>query len=164
MYSATVLPEHIYDGDTIEKVQVLIYPLDNVDANEHKKQIDNLLWPNIYVTEEGIVTEFSLRLAGIDAPEMHPHKTDNHGIVRSDKSIATEKALAQKAKQALIDYLRKYDFKIYITDPDDGKYAGRIVCRTFVKDEDGKLRSVANYMLMNNFAKPYFGGTKSPWS
>ena len=165
MYSAVVKPEHIYDGDTLEKVRVLIYPLDNVDANIQAQSTGpTFLWPDIFLTDKGIEAEFSLRLAGIDTPEMHPHKADKHGIVRSKESIDKEKALAQKAKEALINYLRKYDFKIYITDPEDGKYAGRIVCRAFVKDENGKLRSVSNYMLMNNFARPYFGGTKSQWT
>ena len=163
MLKAKVKPENVYDGDTIEKVSVLIYPLENADANA-KPRNPVLLWPDMYLTDNGIETEFSLRLAGIDTPEIHPYHTYHDGSVRTPESIESEKKLAQEAKQALIDFLRKYDFEIYISNPMDGKYAGRIVCRVFVKDENDKLRSVSNYLLTNNFARPYFGGTKSVWA
>lgn len=161
-FPTTVKPEDIYDGDTIENVSVLIYPLDQLTKSKVKD--DHQLWPNVLLTKQGIVAKFNLRLAGIDTPEMHPHDKYEDGTERTPQSIATEKKLAKAAKQALIDFLAKYNNEIYIADPDDGKYAGRIVCRTFVKDDNGKLRSVSNYMLVNNYARPYWGGRKSKWA
>ena len=162
IYPAVIKPEDVYDGDTIENVSVLIYPLDELIKNKVKDPLQ--LWPNVLLTNQGIVANFSLRLAGIDTPEMHPHDKYEDGTVRTSQSIAEEKKLAKLAKQALIDYLAKHDYKIYVADPDDGKYAGRIVCRAFVKDNNNKLRSVSNYMLAQNYAKPYFGGRKRKWT
>ena len=159
VFPTVIKPEDIHDGDTIENVSILICSVPNENIKDKHQ-----LWPNIFQTKDGIVTTFSLRLAGIDTPELHPHDKYEDGTPRTKESIATEKKLAKEARQALIDFLAKYDYKIYISDPDDGKYAGRIVCRTFVKDDNGKLRSVSNFMLVNNYARPYWGGRKSKWA
>ena len=87
-----------------------------------------------------MLPKFNLRLAGIDTPEMHPHDKYEDGTARTPQSIATEKKLAKAARQALVDFLAKYNNEIYVADPDDGKYAGRIVCRAFVKDDNGHLK------------------------
>lgn len=158
-FPTTIKPEDIYDGDTIENVSVLIYPLDYGKIKD-----EHVLWPNVLLTKQGIVAKFSLRLAGIDTPEMHPHDKYEDGTARTPQSIATEKKLAKAARQALVDFVAKYNNEIYVADPDDGKYAGRIVCRAFVKDDNGHLKSISNFMLTHNYARPYWGGRKSKWA
>ena len=162
IYEAKVTEADIYDGDTIHNVSVLIYPLDNSDKDSDK-DYEVELWPDIYLTPDGIRCKFSLRLYGIDSPEMHPHHIRDDGTVRTQESLDKEKALAQKSKQGLIDYLKEHNWTIYLEHPMDGKYASRFVAKAFVKDEQGKLRSVSNYMIMKSFARQYFGGHKGKW-
>ena len=161
LYKVTIDPDNIYDGDTIEHVRVLIYPMDSAVGHTQPK-LDMELWPNIYLTDSGIETRFSLRLEGIDTPEMHPHHMRD-GKARTQESLDHEKQLAQKARQGLIDYLKQYNYECWLSDYQDGKYAGRIVANLYVKDENKKLRSVSNYMISKGFARQYFGKTKQGW-
>lgn len=164
LYKAVVSEDQIYDGDTIEKVSVLIYPLDS-GADGKTPELNNLveIWPDIYLASDGIRCQFSLRLYGIDAPEMHPHHIKSNGTVRTEQSLDKEKGLAQKARQALIDLLKEHDWTIYISDVEIGKFAGRLVGKAFVKDENDKLRSVSNHLLMKGLVRHYFGGHKETW-
>lgn len=162
LYEAVIDPKNVYDGDTIEKVSVLIYPLDSNFDKEAIPELNTLveLWPDIYLAAGGIRCQFNLRLYGIDTPEMHPHHIKPDGTVRTQESLDKEKALAQKAKTVLIDLLKSHKWTIYISDIENGKYAGRFVGKAFVKDENGKLRSIANHLLMKGVARHYFGGHK----
>ena len=74
LYKAVVSEEQCYDADTIERVSVLIYPLDS-GADGKPSEIKDMheIWPDIYLAPDGIRCLFNLRLYGIDAPEMHPH-------------------------------------------------------------------------------------------
>ena len=66
MYHVQITPDQVHDGDTIEDVSVVLRGYD-------WKGEEQEIWPNLYLTEDGLVCRFSLRLYGIDAPEMHPH-------------------------------------------------------------------------------------------
>lgn len=161
LYEAKVTKEHTYDGDTIEKVSVLIYPLDSgADGKTPEFNDMHEIWPDIYLAPDGIRCQFNLRLYGIDTPEMHPHHLKPDGTVRTQESLDKEKALAQKARQVLIDLLEEHNWTIYISDVEIGKYAGRFVGKAFVKDDQDKLRSIANHLLMKGVARHYFGGHK----
>ena len=157
MYRVQITPDQVHDGDTIEDISVVLCKYD-------WKGEEQEIWPNLYLTKEGLVCRFSLRLYGIDAPEMHPHHVTTEGVVRTQRSLNKEKKLAEKSRQGLIDYLAKYDNTIYIQDAFDGKYAGRYVCAIYVKAENGTPLSVADYMCCKGFAKPYFGGKKESWA
>ena len=161
LYKVTMKEEDVHDGDSIDNIQVLIYPLDT-SIGHTKPDLMIELWPNIYLTNNGIEAIFNLRLEGIDAPEIHPFHIKD-GIVRNQKSLDHEKALGQKAKQGLIDLLKEHNFECWLSDYQDGKYAGRIVANLFVKDNNEKLRSVSNYMITKGLARHYMGGHKDTW-
>ena len=162
IYEAKVTEADIYDADTIEHVSVLIYPLDNSDKDS-KMTSEIEIWPDIYLAPDGIRCQFNLRLYGIDAPEMHPHHARSDGTIRTQESLDKEKKLARRARQELVDLLKEHDWTIYVSDVEDGKYAGRLVGKVFVKDENDKLRSVSNHLLMKGLVRHYFGGHKQSW-
>jgi len=83
----------------------------------------------------------SVRIYGIDAPEMHSH----------DKC---EKQKALEAKKALSDILTKAK-KIDLLDIKKDKYF-RVLAHVFADGQD-----VAKIMLDKKLVRPYFGDTKS---
>lgn len=108
---------HVYDGDTITIVSKLPY-----DASP--------------------LYRFSVRLAGIDSPEIKG-KTEK------------EKALAQEAKNALQDLILHK--MIRLRNVKTEKY-GRILADVYI----GELH-VNQWLLDNKYAVKYLGGTKSNW-
>lgn len=108
----------VYDGDTITVANRL--PLKNCDD----------------------IFRFSVRLNGIDTPEMRGKSDD-------------EKEKAQFAKSALSTLiLHKH---VTLQNVKSEKY-GRILADVYYDD-----LNINNWMLENNYAKPYDGGTKSQW-
>ena len=59
--------------------------------------------------------------------EQRPERAD-----RTEDSIAREKAAAKKATEFLDLILEIHQYKFYISNPQRGKYAGRIVADVFV--------------------------------
>ena len=163
-YKSKIDIKQIYDGDTIEKVMVTLIPKEHLKMNglEFLQGHDPNVWPGMVMTLDGLTLEFSLRIDGIDAPEMKPEHHYLNGTPRTEESIEKEKALAVKSKNALIELIQKSDNEIYISNPQEGKYARRMVCTCEVKDGDDYI-DVGKYLISKNLAKPYEGGTKSPW-
>jgi micrococcal nuclease len=85
---------------------------------------------------------FSVRLAGIDSAEIKG-KTDK------------EKALAQEAKNALQDLILH---KVVILKNLKTEKYGRILADVYIGD-----LHVNQWLLDNNYAVKYLGGTKSDW-
>jgi len=104
----------VYDGDTITIAAKLPYP-------------------------ESILYRFTVRLNGIDAPEIKGKNAD-------------EKFSAQLAKHALEDFIlhKTVTLKNISTE----KY-GRILADVYLDD-----LNLNNWMLDHNYAVPYDGGTK----
>lgn len=150
--------KQIYDGDTIERVEVKLFDYTPIDFEQEEE-----VWPDLIQKEDGVYAKFNLRLYGIDTPEMHPHHKDAHGNKRSEESLTLEKEKAKEARQALIDLLKETNYEFHITDAIEGKYAGRIVCRIFV-NKDGKIFDISHYLIEKGLGIPYFGGHKMPWS
>ena len=150
--------KQIYDGDTIEKVEIKLF--------DHKPlyfEKEEEVWPDLIQKEDGVYARFNLRLYGIDTPEMHPHHKDAHGNDRSLESITLEKERAKEARQVLIDLLKETNYEFYIKNAIEGKYAGRIVCQMFVCKNDDRI-DVSHYLIEKGLGIPYFGGHKMPWN
>ena len=158
MYKAKLLnPNHdVHDGDTLVNVHIklLDHPPDDGDAVE--------VWPNIVVRDGAIYAVESIRLYGIDTAEIHPHHTDVHGNVRTPESLNMEKELAQKQRIALYRLLEKNNFEFWVKEPENGKFAGRVVAKVIVNHED-KLIDAGEYLIQYAGAHPYFGHTKKSW-
>ena len=152
-------PEQVYDGDTLSDIVIKI-----ADFSERGE-----VWPEIFLTDEGVFTRFNLRLAGIDTPEKHPRKTWPDGSPRSEASRDRERALAAKARTALIGMLtgpeQTFPAPFIVKDPQLGKYAGRIVAGVYLPDTHipGALIDIGQALIQLNLAKPYDGGTKARW-
>ena len=158
MYKATILnPESdVYDGDTIEKVHIKI-----LDSLGHKGNTA-YIWPNIHLQEDGVYVVESVRLYGIDTAEMHPHHKDLEGNLRTEASLENEKALAKKARDEVYRLLQENNFEFWVTEPLNGKYAGRVVAKVLVGDVSAPI-DISAHLIDKGLAHPYFGHTKEPW-
>jgi endonuclease YncB( thermonuclease family) len=88
--------------------------------------------------------ETKVRLAGIDAPEMH-------------SKCERERRLAAAARDFL--KARLGEGAVMLRDVQFGKYAGRVVARvTTATGED-----VAGALIGAGLARPYHGGARLPW-
>ena len=162
MYKAKIYnPEHdVHDGDTLLNVEVKIF--DIVVSAEKCESVER--WPNIELKEDGIYAKESIRIYGIDTAEVHPHHKDAHGNPRTARSLENERQLAVKARIELYRLLEKHNFEFWVKDWINGKYAGRVVAKVLVGDDDQNLIDVSEYLLDKGLAHPYFGHTKEPWS
>lgn len=149
----TITPDQVHDGDTIEAVHVRLMPATAMPEGE--------VWPELYIKKHYLYAVFNLRLDGIDTPELHPKTHYPNGQERSEASRNAEKAKANEARQALIDILATAD-KILVGFPKEGKYAGRLVAKLFIERNNEQI-DVCQYMIDNNYAVPYEGGTKIVW-
>lgn len=147
-----IAADQVHDGDTIEGVHVKLFPLLVPDGE---------IWPELYAKGGYLYAIFALRLAGIDAPELHPETHYPNGQERSEASRNAEKQKAREARQALIDILATAD-KILVGFPQEGKYAGRLVAKLFIERNNEQI-DVCKYMVDNHYAVPYEGGTKQAW-
>lgn len=87
------------------------------------------------------IYKFSIRLGGIDAPEMR------------GKTFG-EKEIACKAQAALNEKLLGKD--VFLKNIEIEKY-GRILCDVYLKQEN-----ISNWMISRRLAVPYSGGAKQP--
>ncbi|MBI1215890.1 MAG: nuclease [Alphaproteobacteria bacterium] len=92
----------------------------------------------------GQSVETHVRIAGIDAPEIH-------GKCKS------ERARAQAAKKALAALLT--DGKVTLYNVRLAKYAGRVLAEA--RSENGQ--HVATYMIGKGLARPYHGQKRGGW-
>ena len=88
--------------------------------------------------------ETSVRIAGIDAPEMKSRCAD-------------ERRRAQAAKTALARLLA--DGRISLRDIRLEKYAGRVLAVA----ETAQGQSIAKTLLDQGYARPYHGEKRGPW-
>lgn len=142
-----------YDGDTVKDVRVLIHRYDFLpDAYGNP-------WPGVFITERGVEIKTDIRIAGIDTPEKRVSTKNADGSVRSLVSRAREKQAALSARQALIDLLQVNEGRFTISNPQQGKYAGRTVADVSVLEVD-----VAAELIRRGHAKAYDGGRKPNWN
>ena len=136
---------HVYDGDTISRVQILIKPLDLQTVNQIGE-----IFPNIVLEADGIYVQNGIRIAGIDTPEMRPSKSG-----RTQRSRENEKKAARNARDAVIRLLEVNAFVFTITNVDMDKY-GRVLAVVYAGDVN-----VGEYLIANRLALRYDGGTKA---
>ena len=85
------------------------------------------------------IYKFSIRLNGIDCPEMRTHNDD-------------EKAIAIKARDALSDRIMHKD--VFLKNIKTEKY-GRLLCDVYIDDDN-----LNEWMIQKRYAVSYNGGTK----
>ena len=141
---------HVYDGDTISRVRILILKPTLMIVSELGE-----VFPNVVVADGGVYIQNGVRIAGIDTPELRPSKKYADGTPRSEKSRTNEKNAAIVARDAVRDLLSANDFRFTIADVDMDKY-GRVLATVFVGDVN-----VGEYLIENNLAVRYDGGTKT---
>lgn len=101
----------------------------------------------------------TVRIAGIDAPEIHACRGEPHP---SCAACPEELALAQRAKAEAVA-LAGGAGAVRIADLSPDKYSGRIVGDLQIK-RAGEWVSLGAEMLRQGLAVPYDGGKKSkPW-
>lgn len=101
----------------------------------------------------------TVRIAGIDAPEIHACRGDANA---SCAACPAELELGRRAKATVIDLTRPVEAtRIIALSPD--KYSGRVIGDLQVRRGDIWL-SIADELLKGEMAVPYDGGRKSkPW-
>lgn len=115
----------VYDGDTI-----------TIAAK--------LPWANDILNDK--IYRFSVRLIGIDTPEMRSSDPDEKKIAHKIQSIIEEKILGTYVRLTNIS-IEKY-----------GRLLANVYCK-FTDDPDNEVH-LNEYMLKNHYAVPYFGDTK----
>ena len=96
------------------------------------------------------VFQFRVRLYGIDTPEKRPPLSQANRQEEIAASIVSSNALKTILENA--KWLIRIDFI------GEDKY-GRLLGNFFIEEKDGWF-DINNWMIKNNYAKPYFGGTK----
>ncbi|MEL7228734.1 MAG: thermonuclease family protein [Pseudomonadota bacterium] len=125
--ATTTKPVKIIQGPILAHV-VRVRDGDSIDVIAH-------VWP-------GTQIRVSVRLAGIDAPELRAR-------------CGEEKRLAVAARDRLAQLVA--DGPVYLEQVRGGKYFGRILARVFVDGID-----VQNALLKEKLARPY-GGKRAGW-
>jgi len=92
-----------------------------------------------------------VRLFGIDTPEKRPLKSNEN----REKEIEASK----KSMNALIQKLEKNDNYVVAFFYKNDKY-GRLMCTFY--DKTGE--DINKWMILNGYAKEYFGGTKEKFN
>lgn len=145
--------EMIYDGDTINGVVVLLHGLKSVPP------MTGEMFPYIYAAGEDVYAHIDIRIAGIDAPELHPRYRAPDGSLRSEHEREHERKLAQEARQVVVDLLVGNDLQFEIRNPQIGKYADRLVAEVWVGDVN-----VGTRVWARGLAYKYEGGRKRRWT
>ena len=141
---------HVYDGDTISRVRILILKPTLLIVSELGE-----VFPNVVVANGGVYIENGVRIAGVDTPEIRPSKKHADGTPRSEKSRTNEKNAAIVARDAVRTLIEANGLRFTIADVDMDKY-GRVLATVFVGDVN-----VGEYLIENNLAVRYNGGTKT---
>lgn len=141
--------ENVYDGDTITDVQILVSAAD-LSAVEKLGEV----FPNIVLKENGIYVENSIRIAGIDTPEIRVSTKKADGTPRSDASRANEKKAAIAARDAVRQLFEDNGLLFSISEVGHDKF-GRVLGVVTVGGVN-----VAEYLIENGHALRYDGGTR----
>ena len=151
----------VHDGDTINHVYFRL-PI-NVLPNEANYGYGEI-YPEIYLQRDGVWVHVNVRVAGIDTPELHPRHHYPDGTPRPKGDIDKEHELALQAQEIVAKLLKSNDLEFEIRNPQEGKYAGRVVAEVWVKDpESQQMINIAERLIAKNLAYPYEGGTKRVW-
>ena len=110
--------ERVYDGDTLTRVTLLPWP--------------------------GMVMTTSVRLFGVDTPEIRGKCDEERELARAARDFAAAKVDAATM--------------IQIRNPIHGLYAGRVVAGVLLDGE-----SLADMLIAEGHGREYFGGTRQPW-
>ena len=151
--------EHIYDGDTINHVHFKLPDIDVLKGGSLGE-----VYPDIFAQEDGVWIHVNVRVAGIDAPELHPRHHYPDGTERDPNELIREHGLAIKARDVVADLLIRNHLEFQIRNPELGKYAGRVVAEVWAQDhETGDYINVGDKLVDMGLAYPYEGGTKKVW-
>ncbi len=107
---------NIYDGDTIQDVWIPILPLGKTSTSRRE------IWPGIWIEDSNVYRVIDIRLEGIDTPNKHPGKRG-----RTQASRTREKAAAAYATDELRSIVEVFEGNIYLKNPRQDKYAGRVI-------------------------------------
>lgn len=120
--------------------QELLVPAEVVDIHDGDTFVaDAKPWP-------GVTIRVSVRLAGVDTPDMNGKCEDEKQKARQAKSLL----------QALLGYRGG---TVILKDPKRGKYAGRVISRVIVRGgHDATTR-----MIKSGYGRPYDGGKRKGW-
>ena len=150
---------HIYDGDTINHVFFRL----PIEVKENQEKYGEV-YPEVFVQQDGVWIHINVRISGIDTPELHPHHRYPDGTMRPVEEIAHEHELALKAREIVVNLLKANSFQFEIRDPQEGKYAGRIVAEVWVKNpKTGQMINIADKLIREGLGYVYEGGTKMIW-
>lgn len=155
-YPATIdSPDDIHDGDTIENVLIAIPHVKVLAGYAHTE----IFPPNLFADEDGhVYLKVDIRLAGIDAPEVHPHRRAPDGKPRLPGDIAYERQLAQKARQFVVDTLTAHHLQFTLKNIAYGKFASRLLAEVWAGETN-----LSTALLEKGLAVPYEGGKKTTW-
>ena len=141
--------EDVYDGDTITDVHILVSAVDFSSIEQLGE-----VFPNIVLKENGIYVQNSIRITGIDTPEIRVSTKKADGTPRSDVSRANEKKAAIAARDAVRRLFEDNGLLFTISEVEHDKF-GRVLGVVTVGDVN-----VAEYLIEKGHALPYDGGTK----
>ena len=96
----------------------------------------------------------AIRVLGVDCPELKPRVDD-------EELKALEKAAGIVCRDYVASLILDKKVKIKMTKHD--KYGGRILAHIYV-DHEGAEFDIADLLVQGNYARPYHGEKKEPWT
>lgn len=149
----------VHDGDTINHVLFKL-PIEIQALQDNFGEV----YPEIFLQNEGVWVHVNVRVAGIDTPELHPRHRDPEGFPRPVEEVERERELAERARKVVADLLEENNLKFEIRNPEEGKYAGRVVAEVWIFDKDAhRMINIAEHLIDKGLGYPYAGGTKRVW-
>jgi endonuclease YncB( thermonuclease family) len=130
------VPEVIFKNKLIS---VYIFDVHDGDTVKFLALIDNT------------VIKLSLRLLGIDTPEIR----NGAKLIEDEKKAGL---MARDRLAELISFPKQKLTKIVIRDWD--KFGGRVLGEIILDSGE----SAADVLIAEGYGKPYYGGTKTPWT
>ena len=123
---------------------------------------------------DGKIVKYNCRLYGIDTPEMRPRRNNPNRDAEKKAAIKARNRLISLISNIEIDIEKKYskrlikkllesNNKIIISKCKTFDKYGRLLVELYLCNEEYQCESISvNQMLINeNYAKAYFGGTKT---
>ena len=151
--------ETVYDGDSINHAYFKL-PIDIQD----NQVVWGEVYPEIFMQHDGVWVHVNIRVDGGACAERHPYHRYPDGTPRPPEEIAREHELAMRARQVVIDLLVANDLKFEIRNPQEGKYAGRLVASVWMRDpESRQMINLAEHLIDKGLGYPYSGGKKRTW-
>jgi len=145
-----------------------VYLGDPTDINEKRVKSDVYDGDTLHVViiYLGIPHKFTIRMLGIDTPEMRPKwkqpVKDELGEIKmvrvSDETHELEKRRAIESRNALKEYIWHKNLLVKFGKND--KFGSRVLANLFIIDDTGNLHSVNDWMIENKYAMKYDGSKK----